>query len=34
MPLEGVGGAMVQRSSVDREHLEAGFGLKILVASC
>jgi lipopolysaccharide exporter len=32
MPMEGVGGALVQRRNVDREHLEAGFCLTILIS--
>lgn len=32
MPMEGVGGALVQRRSVDREHLQAGFCLTILIS--
>jgi O-antigen/teichoic acid export membrane protein len=32
MPMEGVGGALVQRKQVDREHLEAGFCLTILTS--
>ncbi len=32
MPMEGVGGALVQRRAVDREHLEAGFALTILTS--
>jgi len=32
MPMEGVGGALVQRRQVDREHLQAGFCLTILTS--
>jgi len=29
MPMEGVGGALVQRRSIDREHLQAGLALSL-----
>jgi O-antigen/teichoic acid export membrane protein len=32
MPMEGIGGALVQRRTVDREHLQAGFCLAILAS--
>lgn len=32
MPMEGIGGALVQRRSIDREHLQGGLALSIAVS--
>ena len=33
MPMEGVGGALVQRKSITRDHLQGGLALSLAVSS-
>jgi PST family polysaccharide transporter len=33
MPMEGIGGAIVQRREISRDHLRSGLGINVLVAS-
>ena len=34
MPMEGIGGAIVQRRSISRDHLRTGLSLNLIVAVC